>query len=113
MPREHSGVERKYWEKARRDRKEIEYIHIKMLCEWIKYKHPHIFTQFSAIYYHISGQNPTTKNIWKTADWKNQLFNLNQTTTPIQQEMEKEVSCLHKVFPPLLTPSLPILTTMN
>ena len=43
MPRVKSQVERKYREKARREKKEIEFVHNKMLCEWMKLNNTEMF----------------------------------------------------------------------
>ena len=57
MPRARSGIERKYREKARRERKEVEFIHNKMLSEWIKLNHTEMFLQFEKVYDRIRTRN--------------------------------------------------------
>ena len=114
MPRARSEIARKYREKARRERKETEFVYNKMLSEWIKCKHCDIFAEFNAVYTEILIRNPAEKNLFMTSDWKQRLLSLNGiAVSSIEQQMEEEMVCLRKDFHPILSPSLPVLTPVH
>ena len=114
MPRARSGIERKYREKARREKKEIQFVHNKMLCEWIKLTNKEMFLQFEEIYARIRTRNPTIKNLFDTVDWQKHLSSLScATVLPIEYQMKEEMTCLCKDFQPLLRPILPVLTPVE